>query len=186
MLKNKRIPALAILVALATTGCAALKDAAKQTADNAVNAANQAINDHELAIVKKGKTPVIVRDVKWVQTDESYKICFGFDSAELNEAASEEVERLAAWLQANEGIQVLLVGHADAAGPEKYNEGLALRRALAVRDRLLSLGIKWPRLSFYSMGETQPLGGSVADDRRVEIRAAHKTFVETREERDDG
>ena len=53
----------------------------------------------------------------------------------------------------------MVTGHADRAGPSDYNVKLSERRAMAVRDRLLSRGVRLSELSDFdlrALGENSP------------------------------
>ena len=52
---------------------------------------------------------------------------------------------------------VELAGHTDAYGTDAYNVDLAFRRVEAVREAIISLGIKEERLSFVWYGEKVPI-----------------------------
>ena len=52
--------------------------------------------------------------------------------------------------------KVLVEGHADSRGTNEYNLALGERRADAVRDYLVSLGIPADRITIVSKGEEQP------------------------------
>ena len=52
--------------------------------------------------------------------------------------------------------KVLVEGHADSRGTNEYNLALAERRAAAVRDYLVSLGIGAERVTVVSKGEEAP------------------------------
>jgi peptidoglycan-associated lipoprotein len=69
---------------------------------------------------------------------------------------------------------IRLEGHADERGTREYNMALGERRAMAVRDYLVSEGVATP-IEVVSYGEEQPTssGGFEAAwslDRRVEIK----------------
>jgi outer membrane protein OmpA-like peptidoglycan-associated protein len=75
---------------------------------------------------------------------------------------------------------VLLAGHTDNTGTEKYNDGLSLRRAEAVASYLTAeLGIPPNRLTVKGYGESAPLATNDtaegrAMNRRVEILDARR------------
>jgi OOP family OmpA-OmpF porin len=55
-------------------------------------------------------------------------------------------------------VEVLLItGHADRIGSEKYNQNLSERRAAAVKDYLVSQGIDAGRLESAAKGESEPV-----------------------------
>ena len=52
--------------------------------------------------------------------------------------------------------QVTVEGHCDSRGSAQYNLGLGSRRASAVKDYLMSLGVPASRLTVVSKGKEQP------------------------------
>jgi peptidoglycan-associated lipoprotein len=50
----------------------------------------------------------------------------------------------------------VIEGHADSRGTSEYNLALGERRAAAVRDYLVSLGVSADRVSTVSKGKEQP------------------------------
>jgi len=55
-------------------------------------------------------------------------------------------------------VEVLLItGHADRIGTEKYNQKLSERRAAAVKDYLVSQGVEAGRLESAAKGESEPV-----------------------------
>jgi outer membrane protein OmpA-like peptidoglycan-associated protein len=71
--------------------------------------------------------------------------------------------------------QVAVIGHTDRVGTESFNEVLSMRRALAVREMLMGLGIAPGAIEVSGRGEREPLvptGDGVPEERnrRVEMR----------------
>jgi peptidoglycan-associated lipoprotein len=54
-------------------------------------------------------------------------------------------------------IKILIEGHCDERGPDKYNQALGDRRAVAARDFLVSQGIDSSRIDTNSLGKESPL-----------------------------
>lgn len=52
---------------------------------------------------------------------------------------------------------VLVTGHADRIGTEKYNQKLSERRAAAVKDYLVSQGVEANRIETAAKGEAEPV-----------------------------
>jgi outer membrane protein OmpA-like peptidoglycan-associated protein len=78
------------------------------------------------------------------------------------------------WLKKYPDVNLLLVGHADDAGPDSFNYLLANDRANAVKNYLVSKGIDKNRLTTTSEGKTLPAipnatGSARAANRRVEF-----------------
>ena len=78
------------------------------------------------------------------------------------------------WFKANPGHSLFLAGHADKRGTPEYNRALGERRALAVREYLVGLGLPAASLYTNSYGSDRPaVDGDTeeayAKNRRVEI-----------------
>jgi peptidoglycan-associated lipoprotein len=91
-------------------------------------------------------------------------VYFAFDSSAIGDAEKPKVEALAAYLKENAGYAVLVEGHCDERGSDEYNRGLAERRALAVREYLVSLGIADGRIDTLSFGEERPAVANAASE----------------------
>lgn len=70
--------------------------------------------------------------------------------------------------------ELLIIGHTDSTGSEKYNQGLSERRAVAVEQYLIDRKVVLQRLSSYGKGETQPVASNATAagrrlNRRVDI-----------------
>ncbi len=85
-------------------------------------------------------------------------INFDFDSAVLDGAARQVLDRQADWIRQFPEVRFRVYGHTDAVGSTGYNKSLGMRRARAVVNYLTSQGISRQRLeAVVSFGETQPL-----------------------------
>jgi len=102
-------------------------------------------------------------------------VLFEFDESTLLPIAEERLGQVATALRAEEdGPPIRIEGHADAQGPEEYNEELSLRRAQAVKSFLVQRGVPEERLSVEGHGEKDPIATNDtpegrANNRRVEI-----------------
>ena len=61
------------------------------------------------------------------------------------------------YLKANSGAAVKIEGHCDERGTSEYNRALGERRALALREELIRLGIDPNRVDTLSYGEDRPM-----------------------------
>lgn len=100
------------------------------------------------------------------------RIHFDFDRYTLSPQAQEILTRNAAYLRANPEVKVLIEGHTDERGSDEYNLALGERRAQAVRNFLVSLGIAPERLSIISYGEELPLDPASNEDAWAKNRRA--------------
>jgi OOP family OmpA-OmpF porin len=87
---------------------------------------------------------------------EHYTIYFDFDSAEPSGDAMKIVMDTAEAAQAIKGATLVIAGHADSSGDAKYNLALSEHRADAIRQLLLSAGVKAEQIGTANYGETQP------------------------------
>ena len=94
---------------------------------------------------------------------------FAFDSAAIPSASDARLEAMARTAQAHPDKRIVLDGHADPVGAAPYNVALSLRRAQAVRDKLIGLGVDSERIVLSAYGEDAPIGASHAVERRVSM-----------------
>ena len=83
-------------------------------------------------------------------------VFFAYDSIALSEEARGILQKNVENLKKRTSIKVLVEGHADSRGTNEYNLALAERRADAVRDYLVSLGVAQDRVAIVSKGEEAP------------------------------
>jgi outer membrane protein OmpA-like peptidoglycan-associated protein/opacity protein-like surface antigen len=101
-------------------------------------------------------------------------VYFGWDEDDLTDRARQTLNEVAQNYRATGQAAVTLAGHADRSGSAGYNVGLSQRRANAVRDYLVSLGVPGGSITSQAFGETRPAvetadGVREPDNRRVEI-----------------
>jgi peptidoglycan-associated lipoprotein len=83
-------------------------------------------------------------------------IFFGFDSWNVSEEAKHALEGDAQWLQSNPEKIITIEGHCDERGTQAYNIVLGEKRAKAVRNYLVELGVGTGRLTVTSYGKERP------------------------------
>jgi peptidoglycan-associated lipoprotein len=81
---------------------------------------------------------------------------YDFDKADLRDDARTALAADAQWLKQYGSIRVLVEGHCDERGTEEYNLSLGQKRASAVKDYLVSLGIEGSRINTVSYGKARP------------------------------
>ena len=88
-------------------------------------------------------------------TDEV--IFFDFNSEMLTPEAQSILQLKAQWLKGNPDVVALLIeGHCDSRGTDAYNMALGERRAEAVRNYLIDMGVDVGMLDTQSYGEEKP------------------------------
>jgi len=81
---------------------------------------------------------------------------FDYDKADIRPDARAALSKTADFLKANARFKVTIEGHCDERGSTEYNLGLGDRRASAVKQYLISLGVSADRLSTVSFGKEKP------------------------------
>ncbi len=101
-------------------------------------------------------------------------ILFATNSAELEQQAKTNIDKLAVILNKYPDTNILVTGHTDSVGPEDYNQKLSERRAQSVADYSKTRGVTGSRFSVVGLGETEPVASNDTPEgrranRRVEI-----------------
>jgi len=81
---------------------------------------------------------------------------FDFDRSEIRASERDALAGDATWLRAHAGIRVRIEGHCDERGTASYNMALGERRAAAVQEYLVSLGVDASRMQTISYGKERP------------------------------
>jgi outer membrane protein OmpA-like peptidoglycan-associated protein len=109
-------------------------------------------------------------------------INFAFDSADLDAAARNALDRQADFILQFPEVRFAVYGHTDLVGSDSYNQGLGLRRAQAAVAYLVARGVNPNRLeALVSQGETMPLIATQSPERANRRTVTDVTgFVEVR------
>jgi len=92
-----------------------------------------------------------------VATVGADRVFFAYDSDELDNAARATLRGQAEFLNSYGYINVTIEGHADERGTREYNLALGDRRAVAVRNYLVALGVSPSRINIISYGKEKPV-----------------------------
>jgi peptidoglycan-associated lipoprotein len=84
------------------------------------------------------------------------RVFFAYDSSVVDSEGQATLDRQAAWLKENTGVNIVLEGHADERGTREYNIALGERRATAAKNYLVSQGVAASRISTVSFGKERP------------------------------
>ncbi len=103
------------------------------------------------------------------------RVHFALDKHDVDEAGLAALDDNARIMSEFPRLAVEIQGHADERGTTEYNLALGERRAQAVHDRMVMMGVSPSRLAATSFGEEVPLDrdtGEVAwsANRRAEFR----------------
>ena len=154
---NRRLLAV-IALAFLTAACSSTPDSSAtattdgMTSDRAPLARNDVIFDNDMSDTRAG-APGSQEDLTATAGD---RVFFDYDSSTLQAEGRAVLERQAAWLNQYPNVSVTIEGHCDERGTREYNLALGERRAQAVKNYLVSLGIPADRVNTISYGKERP------------------------------
>ena len=98
---------------------------------------------------------------------------FDLDSSQIRSDAQPVLQKDADWMKRWPSTKVLVEGHCDSRGSAEYNLALGNRRATAVRDYLVNLGLSADRVQIVSKGKEQPVCSEVNEACWQQNRRGH-------------
>ncbi|MCI0607166.1 peptidoglycan-associated lipoprotein Pal [bacterium] len=104
-------------------------------------------------------------------------IFFDYNRFDIRDDQTPALQANANILRNNPVVSVTLEGHCDERGTEEYNLALGERRAKAVKDYLVSLGIAPERIQTISYGESRPFAFGHNEDSWQENRRAQSVVL---------
>lgn len=154
MIKNLFTLATALVTILALASCSSKSrnnaEVETETVVEEVEVFETIENEEEAAVVDTQTQ----EEIEEVEVQD--RVFFGYDSAELNDAAKEILEVQIAWLKNDTAISVTIEGHCDERGTREYNIALGDKRANAVQAHLIENGIDASRVKTISYGKERP------------------------------
>ena len=102
---------------------------------------------------------------------------FGYDEYNIEANDRTTLQKQAAWLNKYPSVQITIDGNADERGTREYNLALGARRANAVKEFLVSLGVNAGRLQTVSYGKERPLCTQSSEDCWAQNRRGTSTIT---------
>lgn len=93
-----------------------------------------------------------------------------FNESSIRSDSIALIEEAAAKLKEYGNLGVVVEGHSDSQGSPKYNQKLSLRRAEAVTDYLVRLGIDRGRIVTIGKGSGEPVATNATPEGRMKNR----------------
>lgn len=120
-----------------------------------------------------------IRGNEFVAQASLKTVTFNYDRYELSDETRTVLQANAGLLKARKEWNVLVEGHCDDRGTTEYNLALGQKRAKAVRDYYVRLGVQESSIGTISYGEESPLCQEATDacwlsNRRAETKVAVK------------
>ncbi|WP_455035964.1 OmpA family protein [Leptotrichia massiliensis] len=101
---------------------------------------------------------------------DSGRLNFDFDKSVVKPQYFELLRNVKDYAEQND-LRLTIIGHTDSKGTDAYNMALGMRRAVAVRDKLIEFGLDPSRiLSVESRGESEPIAPNDTEQGRFENR----------------
>lgn len=104
-------------------------------------------------------------------------VFFALDSTELTQESRNAIQKNVEYMKRWTSTRVMVEGHADSRGTNEYNLALAERRAGAVRDYMVSLGLPAERITIVSKGEEAPFCTEESESCWQQNRRGHFLFT---------
>ena len=89
---------------------------------------------------------------------------FDYNKSDIQDQDRGTLQHQAAWLQKYPQIRVIVQGNCDERGTREYNLALGARRANAVKEYLVSLGVSGGRVDTISYGKEKPVCTESTED----------------------
>jgi peptidoglycan-associated lipoprotein len=109
----------------------------------------------------------------WNKDAEMFKadtVHFDYDSTVIKSGDRSKVAHVADYLKGNPAAAVEVDGHCDERGTDEYNRALGERRALAIREQLVSAGVEASRVETVSFGRDKPVDTGRSDSAHAKNR----------------
>lgn len=133
------------------------------------NGGDEALNGIPVPARPDGVNPDTDVDYTVLAAETVY---FDFDSSSIRSSERGKLENISKYLTQHSGKRLMFAGHTDLSGTSEYNRGLGERRALAVRDYLIGLGVPSAQLFTISYGEDRPATTGTSDADNAKNRRA--------------
>jgi peptidoglycan-associated lipoprotein len=102
-----------------------------------------------------------------------HTVHFDYDSSTLSSETRKQLADNASWIKANPKVTVQIEGHCDSRGSVEYNLALGERRAKAVKNYMVSLGLDSKRMTIISYGEEKPVATGDTEEAYAKNRRAN-------------
>jgi peptidoglycan-associated lipoprotein len=152
-----------IFVAAVAVSCSnKKKDAAAGTGDTT---GDGSISSQPLSFNVQGSDSGTIKGLRTVN--------FDYDSSSISGTAKSILAENAKWIKANKDVTVTIEGHTDERGSVEYNLALGERRARAVQQYLVGLGVDSKKMTVLSYGKDKRLDEGDSEAAHAKNRRAN-------------
>ncbi len=126
----------------------------------------EGISDEDLAEAKGDHTD---RTLEAILQD----IGFDYDSYAIRQSELPKIEGIGTWMKREGETKIVAEGHCDERGTVEYNLALGQKRAEAVKNYLLKMGVEASRVRTVSFGKEMPLDPGHTEQAWAKNRRVH-------------
>ena len=135
---------------------------------------------HGNAMVAKADSGAVARQLAEIRAEQVASVAAGlrdvfftYDSFSITDEGRHALSGDAEWARSNPNAQLKIEGHCDERGTSAYNLVLGEKRAKAVRNYLVELGVAPTHLSVVSYGKERPFCTEHAESCYSQNRRGH-------------
>ena len=104
------------------------------------------------------------------RTIVTYDITFDVNKADIKDESMVEINRIKKQMDENPELKYEVQGHTDSTGTPESNQKLREKRAKAIVDKLVEMGIDESRLTAVGKGEYAPIADNAPEEGRAQNR----------------
>ena len=145
---------ISVILILFVSACATKPKDSADTSGSGASASDSSVSDG--TITETAGSGIVSGSQEDLIVNVGDRVFFGYDSSDLDSDALELLQDQVAWLKQNSDVSVTIEGHCDERGTREYNLALGEKRAQAVKNYLIGLGISPDRVSTISYGKERP------------------------------
>jgi peptidoglycan-associated lipoprotein len=157
---------LSIMVVAMVTGCSSTKKNETPTSNEATaNGGTEKVESTAMNFSPQGSDSGSIEGLQTVH--------FEYDKSSLVGYEQKKLEADADWIKKNADVKILVEGHCDQRGSIEYNLSLGERRANAVKQMLIKLGVPADRISTTSFGKEKLIATGDSEEEMAQNRRAN-------------
>ena len=147
---------ISAILLLFVASCATKPKDAADASGSGSSTSDSSVSTEEGTITETSGSGIVSGSQEDLIVNVGDRVFFGYDSSDLDSDALELLQDQVAWLKQNSQVSVTIEGHCDERGTREYNLALGEKRAQAVKNYLIGLGISPDRVSTISYGKERP------------------------------
>jgi len=157
---------LSIMVFAMVSGCSSTKTKETPTSNEATaNGGTEKVESSAMDFSPKGSDSGTIAGLQTVHFEYDKSTLTGDEQTKLNADAD--------WMKKNADVKILVEGHCDQRGSIEYNLSLGERRANAVKQMLIKLGVPAERISTTSFGKEKLIATGDSEEEMAQNRRAN-------------